>query len=69
MSTEIAVIQKNRDDELRVALKEYEGHPYVDVRTFTEYQSGEVGPTKKGVTIGVSKLCQLIEASTPVSPR
>ena len=65
MTTDIATIEKNRSEELRIALKEYEGHHYVDLRTYTEPYSdhgqGRV-PTKKGVTLGVAKLPALIEA-------
>ena len=58
----IATIKKNALDELRVAVKAYEGRVYVDVRTFTEYRdTGDVGPTKKGITIGPRKLRKLIE--------
>ena len=65
MTTEIATIEKNRSEELRIALKEYEGHHYVDLRTYTEPYSdhgqGRV-PTKKEVTLGVAKLPALIAA-------
>ncbi len=60
---EIAVIKKNATDELRVAVKQYEGITYVDIRTFTEYYTtGQMGPTKKGVTVSLRKLRELIEA-------
>ena len=62
MEAAIATIQKNRDDELRVALKEYEGNSYLDIRIYVPYQDGSLGPSKKGVTLGVSKLCQLVDA-------
>lgn len=59
----IATIRKNQTDQLRVAVQEYEGHLYTDIRTFTEYrESGQMGPTKKGCTIGPAKLGELIEA-------
>ncbi len=65
MTTDIATIEKNRSEELRIALKEYEGHDYVDIRTFTEPYSdhgqGRV-PTKKGITLAVRKLPVLIDA-------
>jgi hypothetical protein len=64
MTTDIATIEKNRSEELRIALKEYEGHDYVDIRTYVEpyadHGQGRV-PTKKGVTLGVAKLPALIE--------
>ena len=44
---EIASIAKG-DDELRIAVKEYEGHVYTDVRLFVDYTTGGKGPSKKG---------------------
>ena len=44
----IATIAKG-DDELRIAVKEYEGHVYTDVRLFVDYTTGGKGPSKKGV--------------------
>ena len=65
MTTEIATIEKNRSEELRIALKDYEGHDYVDIRTYIEPYSdhgqGRV-PTKKGITLAVRKLPALIDA-------
>ena len=65
MTTEIATIEKNRSEELRIALKEYEGHDYVDIRTYVEpdadHGQGRV-PTKKGITLAVAKLPALIDA-------
>jgi len=50
MTAGITTIEKNRTEELRVALKEYKGHRYVDVRTFAEPYADEGQgrvPTKK----------------------
>ena len=59
----IAVIKKNQTDELHIAIKEFKGRVYIDVRTFIEYSTtGQMGPTKKGITIGPRKLRELIEA-------
>lgn len=61
--TVIATLRKNAAEDVRVALTEYRGHPLVDLRIFAEYQStGEVGPTKKGLTFSPSMLPGLIEA-------
>ena len=60
---EIATIKKNARDEVRVALREYEGHAYVDIRIFTEYQdTGLPGPTRRGVTLPPEKLPALLAA-------
>ncbi len=65
MSTDIATIEKSKIEELRVALKEYKGHRYVDIRTFAEPYADEGQgrvATKKGVTLSLAKLPELIEA-------
>ena len=61
----IATIEKNRSEELRVALKEFKGRRYLDIRTFIEPYADEGQgrvPTKKGVTLGLAKLPELIAA-------
>ena len=65
MDTPIAVIPKNKAEELRISLKEYKGHPFVDVRTFVEpYADSGQGRvlTRKGVTLGLGRLHELIAA-------
>ncbi|AIB15794.1 hypothetical protein ABAZ39_28455 (plasmid) [Azospirillum argentinense] len=59
--TIVATIPKNATEELRVTLTSYNGHPLVDLRLFTEYRStGEIGPTRKGLTVSVALLPQII---------
>ena len=65
MTIDIATIEKNRSEELRVALKEYKGRRYLDIRTFIEPYADEGQgrvPTKKGITVSLPKLPELIEA-------
>ena len=47
----IATIAKNPDEEIRVSLREYKGHPFIDIRLYWRPPDGEPGPTKKGVTL------------------
>ena len=61
----IAVIEKNRGEEFRVAIKEFKGRRYLDVRSYVEPYStldGDRVPTKKGITIPFVKLGEIIEA-------
>ena len=61
----IAVIEKNRDEEIRVGLSEFKGHNLVSIRVFTEpYEDHGQGrvPTKKGVTCKVAFLPEIIKA-------
>ena len=46
----IATIEKNPEEEIRISLREYRGHPFVDIRVYWKRPDGEPGPTKKGVT-------------------
>ena len=65
MTTDITTIEKNRSEELRISLKEYKGHRYADIRTFTEPYADEGQgrvATKKGVTLSLAKLPELIAA-------
>lgn len=60
----IAVIAKNSREEVRVCLDEFAGHQLVDIRTYADYSAGVVemrGPTKKGVSLAVERLPDLIE--------
>lgn len=62
MEKTIATIEKNRLEEVRVGLSEYEGHDLVNLRIWANYdaEDSERRPTKKGVTKKVSKLPELI---------
>ncbi len=65
MTTDIATIEKNKTEELRVALKEFKGRRYLDIRTFVEPYADEGQgrvATKKGVTCPLAKLPDLIAA-------
>ena len=65
----ITTIEKNADEEIRVSLREYKGHPYIDIRLYWKPPEGEPGPTKKGVTLnpelfpGLKKAMGALEAA------
>ncbi len=46
----VATIEKNPDEEIRISLREYKGHLFVDIRIYWKPPEGEPGPTRKGVT-------------------
>lgn len=59
----IAELPKNAVETVRVSLDTFQGKPVADVRVFAEYRStGQVGPTKKGVTIRAEQLPELVRA-------
>lgn len=61
MTTLIAEIAKNSTEHVRVNLDEFRGTHVVDVRVFTAYgDRAEPGPTKKGVSLRVDRLPELI---------
>ena len=59
----IACIEKNGSQDVRVRLRELYGQTHVDVRVFTEVRDDdERQPTKKGVTLKVERLPELVDA-------
>lgn len=42
---------KRNQETLRISLATFKNRKYIDIRMFYEDQSGELAPTKKGVTI------------------
>lgn len=63
--TLIGTIRKNSAEEVRVAVTEFKGGHYVDVRVFAAYGDDadeERRATKKGVTLNLTKLPELIDA-------
>ena len=55
---------KNNLDTIRVTPKVYGGYELIDVRIFTRLTTGELVPTKKGISINVEKVPELINALT-----
>jgi len=61
----IAIVAKNAREDVRVTLDEFKGTQLVDVRTFADFAAGPVetrGPTKKGISLSVARLPDLIDA-------
>ncbi len=58
----IASIPKG-DSEVRVSLDEFKGNLTIDVRLFEPFTPAKVPmPTRKGVTLGLAKLPELVRA-------
>ncbi len=64
MSTEIEVahVNKNAREELRVTLMEYKGHKLCTLRIFYLASDGKMRPGKDGVAIKVDKIDDLAKA-------
>jgi hypothetical protein len=46
----VHTFDKNKKERIRIALNEYKGHQYIDIRTFY-LENGEYKPSSKGVTM------------------
>jgi hypothetical protein len=61
----VAEFWKNRrGDTIRITLENYEGHDLVSIRQFFTTADNKLAPTKKGVSIAVSRLPDLEAAVT-----
>lgn len=59
----IATVRKNAAEEVRISLSEFHGTPLVDLRVFADFKGeGERQATRKGVSLKVERLPDLIEA-------
>ena len=62
-SVEVATIQKNSLDELRVSVDTFKNHQFIQIRTWTEKSdSKEKIPLRKGITFGFHVLPEIITA-------
>ena len=64
MDKVVAVIRKNKSEDIRVSLSEWEGHNLVNVRIWAEHEGATEArlPTKKGIVLQISRLPELITA-------
>jgi hypothetical protein len=58
----VASFPKNKREEVRVRLTEWEGKPYVDVRVFFATGEGDWVGTKKGIMMNANLLPELADA-------
>lgn len=63
MNQQIAVIEKNALEQIRVGFSEFRRKTYLDVRVYAEFDGEtEHKPTKKGVSLRPDMLDELIAA-------
>ena len=63
MEKDVASFQKNKYQDVRVRLSEYQGNDVIDIRIWTQPPQGEEKvPTGKGININVRLFSQLKEA-------
>jgi hypothetical protein len=58
----ISEFPKNKTEDFRLSLTEYQGHNLLDFRIYFKDKEGESKPTKKGVTVNVKLFPQLKQA-------
>jgi hypothetical protein len=57
---DVGEIPKGKD-KIIVALKEFKGKEYIDIRTYFESDKGDWIPTKKGITLTPDSLDEMID--------
>ena len=63
MSKLLGIVDKNSRERIEVRAAEYEGHPYIDIRTYWRTKDDdEWKPSKKGVTLRPELVGELIQA-------
>ena len=61
----VAVIGKNQREEVRVVLDTFKGAQLIDMRVFAAFTASNIMmPTKKGLSLRVETLSDLIDALT-----
>lgn len=60
--TIIAEITKNKRESLRIELAEFKGHHLLGLRVWAQPAEGEAIATRKGVTLAVALLPEIIRA-------
>jgi hypothetical protein len=55
------VISRGPAGEVRVFCQEYKNRPYISIRSFFESDSGEMLPTKRGITLPLGFLPDIVE--------
>jgi hypothetical protein len=60
--SEVFRFEKNSRETIVASLTTFEGHPLAGIRIYVENGEGDETPTKKGISVKVEQLPQLLEA-------
>ncbi len=61
MSKLLGIVDKNSRERIEVRVAEYQGHPYIDIRTYWRNGDDDAWkPSKKGVTVKPELVGELI---------
>ncbi|MBW1963414.1 MAG: transcriptional coactivator p15/PC4 family protein [Deltaproteobacteria bacterium] len=61
MSEHLYEIEKNGSELIRFSIREFKGHCFADIRLHFEDSEGTWRPTKKGITVPIKLLPNLVE--------
>lgn len=63
MEKDVAVFEKNKYQDVKIRISEYQGNDVIDIRIWTQPpQGGEKVPTGKGININVKLFSKLKES-------
>ena len=65
--TERVVIKKNSRESIVISKTEFKGNDLVDMRVFFTNKDGDLSPTKKGLSIRLEKLDELVATLSALS--
>jgi len=65
--TERIVIKKNSRESIVISQTEFKGNDLVDMRIFFTNKDGDLSPTKKGLSIRLEKLDELVATLSALS--
>jgi len=57
----IGEVEKNTKERIRVSIEEYKSHKFIDCRVYFEDATGELKPSKKGITLNEETIDEVIE--------
>ena len=57
---ERVVVKKNNRESIVISQTEFKGNDLVDIRIFFTNKGGELSPTKKGITVRLENLDELV---------
>jgi hypothetical protein len=57
-----ALPRKDGAEELRIAVRSYEGHRYLDLRVWWRGDDGSMRPSAKGVTVRRTEIASVLSA-------
>ncbi|MGD0233899.1 MAG: transcriptional coactivator p15/PC4 family protein [Syntrophorhabdales bacterium] len=67
--TQIAEVQKNAKERIKIYITEYRGRRFVDCRVYFEDDDGEWKPTKKGIALSDGVIDEVIQGLRKASRR